>query len=202
MVRTALLALGLLATAPAATAQTVDWRMAGGGLFAGDAEVSAPSAQPLGEVPPPRLPPIDQPFQQAIALAAERHGLDPKLLHSLVLVESGYRPDAVSPAGAAGLTQLMPATAAELGVADRFDPHENLAGGADYLARQMLRFGDLRLALAAFNAGPGRVAALGRIPDIAETQAYVAAVIECYLALSAGRRVLTLRACQTSGSSR
>lgn len=90
----------------------------------------------------------------------------------------------------------MPATAQELGVADRFDPAENLRGGADYLARQLKRFGDLRLALAAYNAGPGRVAALGRIPRISETEQYVETVVECFLALTAGRAVRSTRACR------
>ena len=98
------------------------------------------------------------------------------------------------------MTQLMPATALELGVRDRFDPVENLRGGADYLARQILRFGDLRLALAAYNAGPARVARLGRVPDIAETQAYVVTVIDCYLALSAGRGVTNARQCGAAGA--
>ncbi|WP_271147139.1 lytic transglycosylase domain-containing protein [Brevundimonas sp. NIBR10] len=89
--------------------------------------------------------------------------------------------------------------AGELGVRDRFDPVENLTGGADYLARQLLRFGDLRLALAAYNAGPSRVARLGRVPDIAETRAYVSTVIECYLALSAGRSVRRSTQCRPAG---
>ena len=132
--------------------------------------------------------------------AAERHGLDPKLLHALVVVESAYRNEACSPVGACGLAQLMPGTAAELGVRDRFDPAENLSGGAAYLARQMLRFGDLRLALAAYNAGPGRVARLGRIPDIRETQEYVVSVVDCYLALTAGRGVRSSRECRAGGA--
>ncbi|MGA0608398.1 lytic transglycosylase domain-containing protein [Phenylobacterium sp. VNQ135] len=115
------------------------------------------------------------------------------------IVESGYRPAAVSPVGAAGLTQLMPGTADDLGVRDRFDPQENLLGGADYLARQIRRFGDLRLALAAYNAGPGRVGRLGRVPEIAETRAYVEAVVDCYLALTAGRGVRSARQCQAGG---
>ena len=114
----------------------------------------------------------------------------------MIAEESAYRPHAVSPAGAGGLTQLMPGTAAELGVRDRFDIEQNLSGGADYLARQLLRFGDLRLALAAYNAGPGRVARLGRIPSIPETQAYVASVVECYLALTAGRRARSAWECR------
>ena len=107
-----------------------------------------------------------------------------------------YRADAVSRAGAAGLTQLMPTTARDLGVRDRFGPAANVLAGADYLARQLVRFGDLRLALAAYNAGPEWVARLGRIPDLAETRAYVQAVVECYLALSAGRGVRSSGECR------
>ncbi len=121
---------------------------------------------------------------------------------AVVLDQSAYRADARSSAGAGGLTQLMPGTARELGVRDRFDPVENLRGGADYLARQILRFGDLRLALAAYNAGPGRVARLGRIPDIAETQSYVATVVDCYLALTAGQGVTNSRQCRSRGAAR
>ncbi|HWQ85198.1 transglycosylase SLT domain-containing protein, partial [Brevundimonas sp.] len=113
-----------------------------------------------------------------------------------VAEESAYRVDAISPAGAGGLTQLMPGTATDLGVRDRFDVEQNLSGGADYLARQMLRFGDVRLALAAYNAGPGRVARLGRVPDIAETRAYVISVVDCYLALTAGRSARSARECR------
>ncbi|WP_287103976.1 lytic transglycosylase domain-containing protein [Brevundimonas sp.] len=180
----------------AATHQTVDWRGAGGSLFA-----DPPPAPHDGEGPDAavlelaRLTAPEQPFGLAIAEAAERHGLDPKLLHALVIVESAYRAEACSPVGACGLTQLMPGTAADLGVTDRFDPLENLRGGADYLARQMLRFGDVRLALAAYNSGPDRVARLGRIPNITETQNYVVAVVDCYLALTAGRGVRSSREC-------
>jgi soluble lytic murein transglycosylase-like protein len=142
------------------------------------------------------LPASTQPLDAAVGEAATRHRLDPKLLHALVTVESAYRTDAVSPAGAGGLTQLMPATAKDLGVAHRLDPSANLSAGADYLARQLLRFGDLRLALAAYNAGPDRVARLGRIPNFPETQAYVTAVVDCYLALAAGRSVRTRADCR------
>lgn len=179
----------------AAQAQSVDWRNAGGDLFGRPAVEATVEIADAGGAEP-RLAPLSQPFMAAIARAAERHGLDPKLLHALVIVESGYRVDAVSPAGAGGLTQLMPGTAADLGVRDRFDIEQNLSGGADYLARQMLRFGDVRLALAAYNAGPGRVARLGRIPDIAETRAYVISVVDCYLALTAGRSARSARDCR------
>lgn len=180
---------------PQAQAQAVDWSAAGGDLF-GRAPVEPVSPGFERDADPPRLPALSQPYREAIARAAVRHGLDEKLLHALVIVESAYRPDAVSPAGAGGLTQLMPGTASDLGVADRFDVEQNLSGGADYLARQLLRFGDLRLALAAYNAGPGRVARLGRIPDIEETRAYVVNVVDCYLALAAGRGVRNAPQCR------
>ena len=182
-----------MAATPVAAQTRVDWRPAGGDLFVGVVpEAPAPEAAGLEAV---RLADLDQPFADAIAEAADRHGLDRKLLHALVVVESAYRVQACSHAGACGLTQLMPGTAADLGVRDRFDPYENLRGGADYLARQILRFGDLRLALAAYNSGPDRVARLGRIPNITETQNYVVSVINCYLALTAGRGVRSSREC-------
>lgn len=136
---------------------------------------------------------VEEPREQFRTLFLDRK--NQLLRDEMVSQESAYRPDALSPAGAGGLTQLMPGTALELGVGDRFDPAENLRGGADYLARQLVRFGDLRLALAAYNAGPGRVARLGRVPDFAETRTYVATVIECFLALTAGRRVTNSRQC-------
>ncbi|MBT9470229.1 MAG: lytic transglycosylase domain-containing protein [Pseudomonadota bacterium] len=114
--------------------------------------------------------------------------------------ESAYQADALSAApggGAAGLTQLMPQTARELGVQDRFDPTENVFGGAQYLAAQLRRFGDVRLALAAYNAGPSRVARLGRAPDFPETRDYVVKVVDCYLALTAGRTIRSARDCRT-----
>ena len=183
-----------LAALPASAQTPIDWRQAGGDLFARPAEAAA---APVGEtgLEIARLGTLERPFAEAVAEAADRHGLDPKLLHALVVVESAYRPQACSPAGACGLTQLMPGTAADLGVEDRFDPRANLGGGADYLARQILRFGDLRLALAAYNSGPDRVARLGRIPNIPETQTYVVTVINCYLALTAGRPVRSSRDC-------
>lgn len=197
MVRVLLATGGLVLWAGSVSAQTIDWARAGGDLFgrpvlASDAAQIADAA--LGPV---RLAPLTQPFMDAIALAADRHGLDPKLLHALVVVESGYDARVCSPVGACGLTQLMPATARELEVRDRFDPAENLSAGADYLARQLTRFGDLRLALAAYTAGPGRVARLGRVPDIRETQSYVVQVVDCYLALTAGRTVRSSRECAT-----
>jgi soluble lytic murein transglycosylase-like protein len=149
-----------------------------------------------GEV---RLLPADQPLDELISQIAAETGLDPKLLHALVIVESAYDPGAVSPVGARGLTQLMPGTARELGVTNAFDIEQNLRGGARYLAIQIGRFGDLRLALAAYNSGPGRVARLGRVPNFAETQGYVRDAVDCYLALSAGRGIRHRRQCRTLG---
>lgn len=103
---------------------------------------------------------------------AEEEGVDPDLFERLVQQESSFRPDVVSRAGAIGYAQLMPATAAELGV-DPWDPEQNLRGGARYLRQQFDTFGDTRLALAAYNAGPGRVREYGGVPPFPETQDYV-----------------------------
>ncbi len=200
MVRLACLAAMAAAVAGPVSAQAVNWRDAGGDLFGRPAEAVAEDVPDSLEAA--WIAPLSQPFQEAVAAAAARHGLDPKLLHAVVVTESAYRPDALSPVGAGGLTQLMPGTALELGVRDRFDPVENLRGGADYLARQIRRFGDLRLALAAYNAGPARVARLGRVPDIAETQAYVATVVDCYLALTAGQGITSSTQCRPRGAGR
>ena len=124
-----------------------------------------------------RLPAAGQAHAGTIEGAAARHGVDPALLGALVWTESSFDPGAVSPAGAIGLGQLLPGTAAELGVDPR-DPEANVDGAARYLRQQLDRFGDTRLALAAYNAGPGRVAAAGGVPDIPETTAYVARVTE------------------------
>lgn len=107
-----------------------------------------------------------------------RFDLSPVLIEALVWQESRWRANAVSPAGARGLAQLMPGTARELGV-DPDDPFANLEGGARYLREQLDRFdGDLERALAAYNAGPGRVLRAGGIPRIRETQLYVAAIMQ------------------------
>lgn len=118
--------------------------------------------------------PAGVPFGAEITAAARRHGIDPALLAGLVRQESNFDPSAGSPAGARGLTQLMPATAAGLGVSDVTDPAQALEGGARYLAQQLERFGgDVTLALAAYNAGPGAVQRHGGVPPYAETQSYV-----------------------------
>ena len=118
--------------------------------------------------------PADVPFGAEITAAAKKHGIDPALLAGLVKQESGFNPNAGSPAGARGLTQLMPATAAGLGVTNVLDPIQNLDGGAKYLRQQLDAFGgDVTRALAAYNAGPGAVQRYGGVPPYAETQNYV-----------------------------
>ena len=121
-------------------------------------------------------------FRDWVARAARATGLPRRLLEALVATESGGDPTAVSPAGAIGLTQLLPGTAAALGV-NPWDPAQNLLGGAEYLRAQLDRFGSLPLALAAYNAGPGAVAAWGEIPPYPETERYVATVLARYRAL-------------------
>ncbi len=109
-----------------------------------------------------------------IAKHSERTGLDPELVRRLVSQESRGHSNAVSPKGAGGTMQLMPATAANLGVKNRFDPDENIRGGTDYLKQQLDKFGDVNLALAAYNAGPGAVQKYGnKVPPYKETQDYV-----------------------------
>jgi soluble lytic murein transglycosylase-like protein len=121
--------------------------------------------------------PSDTPFGAQITAAAKRHGIDPALLAGLVKQESGFNPNAGSSAGARGLTQLMPGTAAGLGVTNVLDPAQSLDGGAKYLRQQLDAFGgDVTLALAAYNAGPGAVQRYGGVPPYAETQNYVRAV--------------------------
>jgi len=117
-------------------------------------------------------------FESEINAAATSNGIDPALLKGLVQQESGFDPNARSGAGAVGLTQLMPGTAAGLGVTDPTDPVQSLQAGARYLRTQLDRFGgDERLALAAYNAGPGAVAKYGGVPPYAETQGYVNKVL-------------------------
>lgn len=113
-------------------------------------------------------------YDGLISEAAARHNLDPALLKGLIRQESNFNPTAGSPAGARGLTQLMPGTAAGLGVTDTTDPAQAIEGGAKYLRQQLDAFdGSVPLALAAYNAGPGAVKRYGGVPPYAETQNYV-----------------------------
>ena len=99
-------------------------------------------------------------YAPLISRAAQSSGLDESLIKAVISTESSYRSDAVSGAGAMGLMQLMPGTASSLGVTDALDPAQNIGGGSKYLKSLLDRFGDIRLALAAYNTGPSRIAAL------------------------------------------
>ena len=121
-------------------------------------------------------------FHPHIQKAAQRHKLDPLLLHAVITVESAYNPRAVSSAGAMGLMQLMPGTADRFGVADPFDPVANINAGARYLRLLLNRFGTIQLALASYHAGEGRVQRGRRtIPRIPATNRYVIDVIHAFM---------------------
>jgi len=118
-------------------------------------------------------------YRETARMIAIEEGVDPDLFLRLVGQESSFNPDAVSSKGASGLAQLMPGTAAELGV-DPSDPIQNLRGGARYLRQQLDAFGDPVLALAAYNAGPGAVRKYGGVPPFAETQNYISRILGDY----------------------
>jgi len=113
-------------------------------------------------------------FDETIAQHATAQGVSPELVRAVIQVESGFNARAVSPKGAMGLMQLMPATARELGVVNPFHPEDNIRGGVTYLRQLLDRYdSNVELALAAYNAGPGSVAKYGAVPPYRETQAYV-----------------------------
>jgi soluble lytic murein transglycosylase-like protein len=154
-------------------------------MLKGGGEMGVPPEAVRGFVPDEVLDEVAVPaggdLREVAAAAARRHGLDPELVMAVVSVESGFRPEAVSPKGARGLMQLMPRTAASLGVEDAFDPAQNLDGGARHLGQLLTLYGgDLRRALAAYNAGEGAVLRHGGVPPYRETRAYVKKVLERY----------------------
>lgn len=120
-------------------------------------------------------------FQEIIKKAAELYNLPEKLIKSVIKHESNFNPDAMSHAGATGLMQLMPSTARGLGVKNILDPFENVMGGSKYLRQMLDRYdGNISLALAAYNAGPGNVDKHGGIPPFTETQNYVKKITDTY----------------------
>jgi soluble lytic murein transglycosylase-like protein len=120
-------------------------------------------------------------LKRLITNAATRHHIDPDFVTSVVKAESGFNPRAVSPKGARGLMQLMPQTASRLGVDNVLDPAANVEGGTKYLRQLLDQYdGDAVKALAAYNAGPQRVAQYGGVPPYPETRAYVARIVDDY----------------------
>jgi soluble lytic murein transglycosylase-like protein len=173
------------ASAPVASAQIFSWRDAGGSLVLSD---QAPAKTVAGvrtfRVPhstgdvlatKPSSADYHETYDNLIVQHAEKQGLRADLVRAVVQVESGYNARAVSSKGALGLMQLMPSTAAELGVRSPFDPEENIRGGTTYLRQLLDRFGgNEELALAAYNAGPTAVDRYGNhVPPYAETRDYV-----------------------------
>jgi Transglycosylase SLT domain len=150
----------------------------------GGGEVGLPPTAVRGFVPDEVLDEVAAPGADIRTLAiqaAERHGLDPDLVLAVVAVESSFRPEAQSPKGAQGLMQLMPATAADLGVKNAFDPAENLDGGSRHLGALLTLYGgDLTRALAAYNAGVGAVQRNKGVPPYRETREYVRKVLKQY----------------------
>ncbi|HEY1901315.1 MAG TPA: lytic transglycosylase domain-containing protein [Terracidiphilus sp.] len=141
-------------------------------------------------------------LHEMLAKAGGEHNLDVDLLASLVKAESGGNARAVSSAGARGLMQLMPGTAAELGVEDSFKPDENVRGGSAYLDALLTRYHDkLALALAAYNAGPAAVDRYHGIPPYSETRAYVARVIHEFNRRVLAREALARRTIASAGAS-
>ncbi len=133
------------------------------------------------------VPPDD--IDRLVCANADAAGVDKALIKAVILNESGFNPNATSPTHAQGLMQLEPATAAGLGVADSYNPEQNVRGGTRYLKALLERFhGDVRLALAAYNAGPGAVEKYGGVPPYVETQRYVGNVLDSYRQYKAKER--------------
>lgn len=194
------LVTGLICTALAAFPAKADvmeidgdgarWVVGGGTALPAAQPVSAAFAAPVEEVPAEIYIPdvvvadpvvhasgVPEVYRAKVAELSAKYDLSASLIEAMVWQESRWRHDVVSPVGAQGLAQLMPGTARDLGVDPR-DPFANLEGGARYLREQLDRFdGDLEKALAAYNAGPGRVERANGVPRIRETQNYVASIM-------------------------
>ena len=128
---------------------------------------------------PVKLKLLDVPFADFIAVSAQAYGVAPELVASVIAVESNFTPNAISLKSARGLMQLMPETAARLGVTDVFDPRQNIDAGTRYLKELLQRYnGDLTLTLAAYNAGPDRVEQFRAVPPYRETRDYVRRVTQ------------------------
>ena len=182
-----LLALAVcLSLASPAAAQIYTWRDAEGTLVlsdqprAGDREMvthAVPGSQGVRATKATTFK--TSRFDESIRRHAATHGVSADLVRAVIQVESAFNPTAVSPKGAMGLMQLMPATASELGVQNPFEPDQNIRGGVVYLKRLLDRYDQrLELALAAYNAGPGNVEKYGDVPPFKETRNYIKKVTE------------------------
>ena len=141
-----------------------------------------PYVEPQAEAPQTpaaaeQASPLDGPYAEIIARAAEAHGVSPMLVSALIQVESGYRPRARSPKGAMGLMQLMPSTARAYKVGNPFEPKANIEAGIKHLKSLIDRFRGVELALAAYNAGPGAVERFKGVPPYRETRSYVSRIL-------------------------
>jgi soluble lytic murein transglycosylase-like protein len=187
MLRKALATVVLLLLVPSLAAAEVGLRQGSAGRTVISNEGSAPARR----VAPARLREPDPELDLVIDQHCGTQDLEPKLVRALIQVESAWNPVAVSRAGAMGLMQLMPDTAALLDVADPYDPDQNVRGGTLFLRRMLDRFGGrVDLALAAYNAGPKAVERHGGIPPYAETRNYVQRILGLY----AGPEVVAVKA--------
>jgi soluble lytic murein transglycosylase-like protein len=153
-------------------------------IFINAGETGAKGGLATGAFQPVRADNVSLPapeIDDLVEQTASRHQIDPQLVHAIIKVESEYDPKAVSRKGAMGLMQLIPETALRFGVANPFNPKENIEGGVSYLKHLLDLFrGDLSLSLAAYNAGEAAVQRFGGIPSFAETRNYVRKVTDIY----------------------
>jgi soluble lytic murein transglycosylase-like protein len=155
-------------------------QMAGGSVEIAAEEVVAIEPEEVF-TPVPATPAMKPPYRELVEAAAARYNVDADLIKSVIAVESNFDPKAVSPKKARGLMQLLPETAARLGVRNIEDPQENIDAGTRYLRELLEKYNNnLALALAAYNAGPERIQRYGRVPPFAETISYVRRVRRNY----------------------